>query len=389
MNTLESYALNCGVKIDTPFIYEQFFALPFEKYVVFGDFRYRHYQEVIDIIHPKLMEKDIHILHLSQATNNLYSDTHSVKEFSPNQSAYIIRHSLACFGESSFFTDVASFYDKKVVCLYSNMYVNNTKPYWSSPKNTINLESNKQGDKPWFDIEDDTSTINTIKPEKIAKSILNSLDIDYDNDYESIFFGMYFDSNDIIIDLVPDDYPSFTVNSNQASIRMDLRYDEDFLSRQLKLGTYDVYSDKPIPEEVLLPIRKKINRFFYIITENDKPEFVDLLKKLSIKTMLITHAEEEFIIKKKINYMDHSPIINLRVKNAEEIDIIKDEDINNLFYLSSKIYLDKGIIYPSQYAWENMLSARDINSISKFENNQTLLRDLPHFKILKKPLDRI
>ena len=265
------------------------------------------------------------------------------------------------------------------------MYVNNVKPYWGDSANTINLESEKGESKPWFDIGDDINTINTIKPEKIAKGILDSLSIDYDYEYESVFFGENYDSNDILIDLVPGDYPPFTVNKENASIRMDLRYDEDFLLRQLEMAPYDVYSNKPIPEKLLLPLRKKINRFFYIIDEDDDPNFAQVLQKLSIEYLLITYLDPKIVTKKKIGYMDHGSITNLRV---EGIDALKNEEIDNLFYLSSKILIDKGIIYTSEYAWRNMLASNDVDSISKFENHPSLLKDSPHLKIMKKPIDK-
>jgi len=388
MHILESYALSCGAKVDIPYVYEQYLSLPFEKYILFADFRYKHYQEVIDIIYPKLKEKNINIIHLSRIPLKLYNSTYPIKKFNPNQSAYLVRHSLGCFGESSYFTDLASHYGKKLVCLYSNMYINNVKPYWGKPSNTINLESEKGGGKPWFDVEDDLDTINTIKPERIAKGILDNLDLNYDYEYESVFFGDLYNPNDIMIDLVPDEYPPFTVNSENASIRMDLNHDEDFLSRQLALARYDIYSSKPVSKEILIQWRKKIDHFFYIIDEDDDPEFVSFLRDLSIETLLLTYLDDKIVTKKKLRYMDYGPIVNLKVKNMEEIGALKEEDINSLFYSSARILIDKGVIYSSEYAWKNKLASQEADAISKFEDHPTLLKDLPFFKILKKPLDK-
>ena len=137
MHILESYALSCGAKVDVPFVYEQYLSLPFEKYILFADFRYKHYQEVIDIIYPKLKEKDINIIHLSRSPLKQYNHTYPIKKFNPNQSAYLVRHSLGCFGESSYFTDLASHYNKKAVCLYSNMYINTVFPEQQPPHQCI------------------------------------------------------------------------------------------------------------------------------------------------------------------------------------------------------------------------------------------------------------
>ena len=56
MHFLECYALNCGLKIDKPFIHEEECEVPSEEYITFHgthDFQsksYSHWQSVIDLI---------------------------------------------------------------------------------------------------------------------------------------------------------------------------------------------------------------------------------------------------------------------------------------------------------------------------------------------------
>ena len=56
MHTLERYALSCGVKIDKPHIFEEFYPLNFEKYITIDASaeidtkRYDYYNEVVDLI---------------------------------------------------------------------------------------------------------------------------------------------------------------------------------------------------------------------------------------------------------------------------------------------------------------------------------------------------
>ena len=76
MHIVESYALNTGSKIDKPYIYEKFYPLPFDTYLVITNFRYAFYQEVIDIIYPALEEKGIKILHLSNLPQK-YTNTYN------------------------------------------------------------------------------------------------------------------------------------------------------------------------------------------------------------------------------------------------------------------------------------------------------------------------
>jgi hypothetical protein len=383
MHILESYALSSGSKIDKPYIYEKIYPLPFDKYIILANFRYKYYQEVIDIIYPKLKEKGIRIVHLSNSPIN-FNNVYKVYDFDPNQSAYLIKKSVGCVGESSFFTDLASLYNKKTVCLYSNTYMQNVKPYWHTPSKLKNIESDKGDGKPSFNTIDDMSLINSIKPENIAKDILEQHDLEFDTKHETIFFGVAYSQNFPVFDLVPDEYPPFVMDTSEASIRMDLNHDEDFMLRQLQFMNYDIYSNKPISEQSLLSVRGRIKNFFYIIEEDDDPTFVELLTKLSIDTTLISRLSDDDLTKKKINYMDYDPILHIKTKRIKQIKELENENINDLSYLSNKIIIDKGLLFPSEYAWANMLAISTPEEPSKFVDNPTLIKDLAFLRILKR-----
>ena len=70
MHLIETYALNCGLKIDKPSIYEKYCPIPFDNYISFqpcskySSKSYDFWQEVISQIVPKLQEKDIHIIQI-------------------------------------------------------------------------------------------------------------------------------------------------------------------------------------------------------------------------------------------------------------------------------------------------------------------------------------
>lgn len=383
MHILESYALSSGAKIDEPYIHGKFYPLPFDKYIVLANFRYKYFQEVIDIIYPELLKEGIKIVHLSNAPQS-FKNVYKVSKFDPNQSAYIINRSLGCFGESSFFTDLSSYYGKKTICLYSNTYVQNVKPYWSNENILSNIESDKGNKKPSFNTQDDTRLINSIKPETIAKEILSKFNLNFDFEYETLYFGEGYDRNTPVFDIIPDDYPPFLLDSGEVSIRMDLNHDEEFMLRQCQHMAYDIYADKPISKDVLAATKHKIREFYYVINDEDYPEFVSLLIKMSINVTLISFLEEKKLTKKKINYMDHDPILHYQTKKMEEINQLKEEDSENLFYISNKIIIDKGMLFPSEYAWRNMLAVRNSQEISKFKNDPTLMVDLPFLRVLKK-----
>ena len=75
MHLLETYALNCGAKIDKPYIYEQYYPLGEEKYITIQPYsryagkQYVYWAEVINYIFPYL-EKEKVIGYFNLISNN-------------------------------------------------------------------------------------------------------------------------------------------------------------------------------------------------------------------------------------------------------------------------------------------------------------------------------
>ena len=105
MHLIETYALNCGLKIDKPFIYEKYCPIPFDKYISFqpcskySSKSYDLWQEVIDQIVPILQEDEIHVVQIGgkdeKPIKNCY---HLQGKTNINQAAYIIKRGLLHFG---------------------------------------------------------------------------------------------------------------------------------------------------------------------------------------------------------------------------------------------------------------------------------------------------
>ena len=62
---IETYALNCGLKIDKPFMLEKFFPIDVENFITihpnskYTSKCYDHWQEVVDLIREPLKENNI------------------------------------------------------------------------------------------------------------------------------------------------------------------------------------------------------------------------------------------------------------------------------------------------------------------------------------------
>ena len=162
MHLLEQYSLASGVKIKKPYIYEKFFPVTADKYITFHPSSkpsktYDYWQEVINLILPVLDSKGIKIIQLGQEKEKVYNGVLSLVGFTNiNQTAFVLRGSMLHVGADSFPTHIASGYNKKIVALYSNNYVNCVRPFFGDPKDHVLLEP-KRNNKPTFSFEENST----------------------------------------------------------------------------------------------------------------------------------------------------------------------------------------------------------------------------------------
>jgi len=376
MHLVETYALNCGVKIDKPFIYEKYCPIPFDNYISFQPCSkyesksYDLWQEVINQIKPKLADKDIHIIQIGgkdeKPIENCY---HLQGKTTINQAAYIIKRGLMHFGADSFGIHIASSYNKPIVALYSNSRPENAGPYFGN-KNIIKLiEIHKKDRKPSYSAQENPKTINEIDPIDIANNILETLGIDKIK-IKTAFIGE--DYNRKLIESTPDsviaDISKLGINS--LIMRMDYNHDEEVLQEQLKRNNCSILTNKSIDFDILNKYKANIAQIIYQLDQSHDLEFVKNLKKLGKPFVLTTYESEDFIKSIKIDYMEYAQITKLNKTTRDSIQKLKDKNINNLYYKSNKITISKGKVYNSR--------AAQIKGL-EFENKPIKVIDLPEF----------
>lgn len=356
MHLLERYATSCGVKIGKPFIYDNFFPLPFDKYLCFQPFskyqskNYDYWQEVINIISPYLNEHNIKIIQIGvkddiQFNNCLYL----AGQTNISQAAYIIKNSILHFGADSFAAHIASGYNKKIVAIYSNNNIENVKPYWSEEKDVVLLKPEGGTIKPSYSAGENPKNINKIKAEDIAKNILNLLNIKYDKIPKTIYIGEDYQNKtfELILDKLIN--PSSIPIPNPI-IRMDYLFNEQALNLMLKEKRCIIITNKPINIDLLKAFKANVAQIIYIIEEDNDFNFVKAMKENAIPYNLISYLKPEILNKFKINYMDYGLIFD-KTYNTKDKTNIKDTD--NLLYISSKILVSSEGQFKSKFDWLN------------------------------------
>lgn len=358
MHIVESFALNTGLKIDKPYIYEKYVPLSFQgDYVTLQPFgkqdsrKYDHWEEVINILSPKLDKKNIKIIQLGVMDEPIIKDTVDMRGRTDfNQAAYLIKNSLLHFGADSFGVHIASGYNKKIVSLYSNMYPSNCGPYWSDKKDYVALEPPREkGQKPCYCPQEWPKTINEIYPEKIAKSVLNFLGIKHDYLYETIHIGLDYQRKRI--EVVPF---HFVTNWKRLGVdslimRMDEHFDEGVLQKQLNACTCSIVTDKPIKIQILQAFKKNIAELIYLVKDDSCLGYIKQLKAAKINFALISYLEGKKLNRLKLKFIDYGQIIEKKKNKKSDIEkVLKGKDLSKIYYKSSNLSVIKGEVYSSR-----------------------------------------
>jgi hypothetical protein len=358
MRLLDTYATNTGSKIDKPFIYTKFFPLPKEKYITFQaqtpyDSRnYSYWQEVIALIHPHLSKENIHILQVGTKEEKSINGTMSiVGQTTLNQLAYVIENGILHFGADSLSVHLASHFNKPIVSLYSISNPNVAGPHFGDKDKHVLLKGYERvgNKKPSYSQVESPKSIDTIKPEEIAESILKLLNITYSKLPKTVYFGS--DYNVKSFEIIPDE--NININSipiENPIIRMDYVFNEKTFENIVSLRKSIVFTNKPIRKDLIQKYRKNINQLIYIIDENNDVNFVKTLKNNSINYVLLSFLEEKILNKYKLDYMDYNLIVNRNHKTKKDTNI---DNVDGLYYKSSRVLHSSEGQFISRYDWLN------------------------------------
>ena len=362
MHILEQYALSCGVKISEPYIYTSFYPIPFEKYITIQgssnmDSRtYDYYNEVVYLITPYLEKLNIKIVQVGGKDDKKINGTYAALGCSIEQMAYIISNSMLHFGSDSCCIHFASHFKKKIVYTVSNLYPQNAYPYWSDKDDYVFIESPKTG-KPCFSFFENPKSINSIKPEQIIQPVLDFLCEGEKLNLETAKIGTEFLNKNLNV------IPNCIANVNVPFIvsRLDLEYNQQLLSEQLKISKAHIITKQPIHPDILLNHRENILSVSYNIQKENQPRFVQYLQQLNIQYSLITELEGEDLQDLKIDYMDYGLIANVNKPRKQDYDFC---DVKNLKYVSSKYFISNKKIYPCLAA---VYEDKPVEEIFKFD----------------------
>lgn len=408
MKLAELYALGSASKLDRPFISQTYYPVSADKYICihsgggnkdennnnkFPAKIYGLWADVISLIKPYLDSNNISIVQLGlgneQPLNNVIN---LLGKTNIRQSAYIIQNSLLLAGNDSSLAHIAGALNIDVCALYGPTGEPH-EPYWKTDR-SIMIHSHRWGRKPTFSsFEPGFPTINLIKPETIAKSILEILEIENNITQSTILVGDIYAAGVTEINLIPNAILNpESVPAPQINLRADLYFDINYIVGNLQRRKYILWLDREMDLNVLKQLKPNIEVIIYRVEEDTDPKYLTKIQKLGIPLHPYTKMSPEDLNKIKLDYLE-LPVINKhenisldqikdRIKNYNnDLELKNDEFFNQkIYYKSKKHYLSDGKIYNSITDFYEQKSVNNVDeySIANFQD-QNFLNQINHF----------
>lgn len=387
MNLAEVYALGSGAKIGVPYIFEKFFPLPFDKYIIFHPYSknsktYDLFPDVLQLLFKQLAAENIKIVQIGDKDERpIPGCVHLMGRTDFGQVAYLVRNCQLLLGADSFPAHFAGHYDKKMVILYANNYIENVRPYWGNKNNQRLMEPDRQGKYlPTFSFNESPKTINFIDPELVAQNVCELLNLPFTRLFKKVWMGEHY------LTKIMESTPNQICNNQQFHvksfiIRADFEFNEANIAEQLKVCPCTILTDRPISIDLIKYFRAQIQSIYYILSEKNDPKFAEQLFSSGVQYQLMSYLSQEQINALKIDYMDYGLINKIETEKPKSI-ISKD-----LYYKSGKLTLSQGKIYPSRAA---MLENKPLNTMEEnifpvdFQDQTEFWRESAHFMILER-----
>ena len=384
MNFLENYALSCNLKVDKPTIRDSYYPILYDNYVVFDTssvdplFIYEHWQKVLNLICEPLGKKNIYLVQVGTANNPRLENIHRTNgTASFNQMSFLLKKAKLLVSGNSFSLHLAASSGVDHISLIRNDESTPFSPYW------LNAKREFVGRK---DEVFNGRHVNQIPPEEVAKSICELLGCDFNFPFKTVFIG---DKNKDGMEFV-ETVPNQSVNLSSMGVasiifRMDLFYDEEYLSKQLEQGKCTIVTNRRINFKILENYKSHIGEIVYLIEkDNDDEEFCRFCVSLGVPVILISTLSEKETNHKKLIYMEIVNILRQPSHMKTKKKISKVSKLDKCVYLSNKYTLSNGKIFTSEASWKNHKEAKSKKSVQHiYANDNDFWKNLDTYWILE------
>lgn len=399
-NLIETYARSAGLKIDKPWIKEDFWPLPHTRFITLSAGsgqaakNYSHWQIVIDLLNPLIAPLGIHIVQLGDSNTPLFSGTYDLRgKMSIAQSTYLVKRAAAHLGNDSWSAHVAGFVGTPLVALYGTTDKVLHGPHWQDKTKTILLESHRWGRKPTFGAEQSPKSIDTIPPEDVANAALSLLGIAARVNQRTQFIGPFYPHT--IFDWVPNAAPSINLGLDvPITVRMDLEFNEANLLTLLQTGRkVTIVTNRPLNLQMLAAFRQTILSYSHELTVECPIDYVLNVKRLLTNVGFFTRGSDvtalsalrfHFFDVCSIEHVPHATRDDFLRERAAYLNkpLDKEAHLDILYVKTNKFIMSNGKTYITyaHVAADKPVAGVDVRTTDLIDNELTW-HDLNHYLI--------
>lgn len=403
MKLLPRYATATCLKIGQQDLLEQFFPLPFAKYlVVHGSTgmpakNYPHFPEVLNLIKPHLAAHGIEMVQIGgkddPALPHCY---HTQGKTSLHQANYIVGRAAGVLGGDSCWMHRAGYLGLPIVGLYGPTAVANHSPYEYNEDKSIFIESHRWGRKPTFASQEHQSTMNVIPPEQVANAVLKVLDIPHVFGHKTLFVGPMFYS--AMMELVPNCVVEPQFNPHlPMTVRMDVEFNEQALYQVLQTGRkVHIFTNKEINLQMLTAYKASILSYTHELFDSCPKEYVKQIKALIPPAVFFSRETHEDVLSRlRFHFFEQCQIQqapgftrkDFERAAGEYLNVLPEKVLDNpeqmskLEFKTNKFVLSKGKIYLSHAHARAEIPMENGVLTGKVIDSDEFWRDLQHFYI--------
>lgn len=358
MHIIEAYSNHVGIKLPEKGMapVESFFPIP-EKYITIHPASnspiriYDYFLEVISWIKPYLDKEGIKIIQVGYKNDpvlSLCEDFTKTCNFS--QTCYVLKNSLLHIGCDSAWMHVAGLYNIPTIALFGVTKPNITGPYYKH-KDSILLESHRNGEKASLSLTEKVKSVNLILPEEVINGVFSILGLKQDFQLKSKYIGLNY--HNFTIEYIPKEQINYPLSDKTIlNIRMDREFNEQNTLSALGLFKSNLITNKPFSSSLFKT--KNINSVLYDIKNVDDLNlgFVSFMHKNAIPYQVITDATDKTLNDIKLALFDFNPV-SIK-KTFEPLN-----NVENLHFKSSRLLICGNKSYLSYWHYLNNMPRPD------------------------------
>lgn len=401
-NLIETYARSTGLQIDKPWLKEDYFPLPFERYITLATGsgqaakNYSYYQDVVNILSAHLAKEGLTIILLGSKDDPALQGVYDLRgRTSFAQSYYLIKRAVMHLGNDTWTAHAAGWANVPLVALYGSTDTYLHGPHWRSDR-TILLESHRRGNKPSFG-QEPQKTVDFIDPFAVARSVLQILGLEVVLTSQTQFIGQAYQG--VVLDYIPNLplNPGFNPEA-PCAVRMDLEHNEQNLIQVLQSGRkVNVVTKAPINLDILRAFKGSILSYNHEVDETCSVPYLKEINKLGINYVFFSRTNDlEKLASLRAIYF--GVIVVQHIVNKTKADFEKSaaeylniptfsldtaDKLSTMRFKTNKFVLSRGKIYLSLAHEKADLPIVENNSVASVIDDLLFWQDQAHMLVFK------